>query len=248
MAKPYLSVIIPAYNEAERLPKTLLDIDKTLSTKGYPYEIIVVSGGSSDNTAGVTRKMAAMIKGLKLIESPENKGKGGAVRLGMLAAEGEIRLFMDADNATTVDHFEQMRQYFPEGYGVVICSRSAKGSKLDPPEPWYRQLPGKMGNLFWIQPLVLPGLWDTQCGFKAFTAEATEKLFDLTKLSGWSFDVEVLALAKALGYRIREVPVLWHHDTESKVKASSYIQVLLDVLKIRWWLWTDAYGLKELKN
>ena len=239
--KPYLSIILPAYDEADRLPKTLIDIDRRLADKKYTYEILVINDGSKDNTAEVVRKMAPTIKNLKLVDNKENKGKGGVVRQGMLTAEGEIRLFMDSDNATTIDHFDQMIPFFKEGYGVVICSRSAKGSKLDPPEPWYRQIPGKVGNLFWIQPLVLPGLWDTQCGFKAFTAEVAEKVFTLSRIGGWSFDVEILALAKKLGYRIREVPVHWVHDGNSKVKASAYIKFFLEVVQIRWWLWTNVY-------
>jgi len=240
--KPYLSIILPAYNESERIPKTLLDIDKKMSGKEYAYEILVVNDGSKDNTAEVVRKMATAVKNLKLIDNVENKGKGGVVRQGMLAATGDIRLFMDSDNATTVDHFDRMQPYFEQGYNVVICSRAMKESVLDPAEPTIRQIPGKLGNL-WIQVFVLWGLWDTQCGFKAFTAEATERVFSLSKLSGWSFDVEILAIAKKLNYRIKEVPVYWRHDGNSKVKASAYIQVLLDVVKIWWWFLINAYGL-----
>jgi glycosyltransferase involved in cell wall biosynthesis len=245
--KPHLSIILPAYNEAERIPATLLDIDKRMAGKEYAYEVIVVNDGSKDNTAEVVKKLMPAVKNLKLLDNVENKGKGGVVRQGMLAATGEIRLFMDSDNATTIDHFDQMEQWFREGYQVVICSRAVKGSKLDPPEPWYRQIPGKLGNMFWIQPLLLWGLWDTQCGFKAFTAECAEKVFSFSKLSGWSFDAEILALAMAMGYRVKEVPVHWKHDGKSKVKASAYVQVLLDVAKIRWWFWRDAYGLRKVK-
>src|SRR3989344_8173115 len=246
-AKPYPSIILPAYNEAERIPATLLDIDKRMAGKEYAYEIIVVNDGSKDNTSEVVKKLMPAVKNLKLLDNVENKGKGGVVRQGMLAAPGDIRLFMDSDNATTIDHFDQMKQFFREGYHVVICSRAMKGSKLDPPEPWYRQIPGKLGNMFWIQPLLLWGLWDTQCGFKAFTAECAEKVFSFSKLSGWSFDAEILALAMAMGFRVKEVPVHWKHDGQSKVKASAYIQVLLDVAKIRWWFITDAYRLKQVK-
>lgn len=255
--RPHLSIILPAYNEAERIPATLLDIDKRMAGKEYAYEIIVVNDGSKDNTSEVVKKLMPAVRNLKLIDNMENKGKGGVVRQGMLAATGDIRLFMDSDNATTIDQFDQMEQWFPapEGrglasggrdtYHVVICSRTMKGSVLDPPEPWYRQIPGKLGNLFWIQPLLLWGLWDTQCGFKAFTAECAERVFSFSKLSGWSFDAEILALAMAMGYRVKEVPVHWKHDGQSKVKATAYLQVLLDVAKIRWWFWMDAYGLRK---
>ena len=156
-------------------------------------------------------------------------------------AEGKYRLFMDADNATSVDHFEKMLPYFEQGYGVVICSRSHKESSLDPPQPWYRQIAGKLGNLI-IQALVLPGIWDTQCGFKAFTAEAAEKVFRVARVTGWGFDVEVLALAKKSGFRIKEVPVHWVNDPSSTVRASAYVTTLLETLKIRWWLWTGVYN------
>lgn len=243
MARPFLSVIIPAHNEAERLPATLADIDKRLREKEYSYEILVVENGSRDATAEVVRRMQSSVKNLKLIQSPE-ASKGSAVRLGMLTAKGEYRLFMDADNATSVDHFDRMLPGFKEGCGVVICSRAHKESRLDPPQPWYRQIAGKIGNLI-IQILVMPGIWDTQCGFKAFTAEAAERIFRLSRVRGWGFDVEILALAKRLGYRLKEVPVHWVNDTRSTVRASAYITTLLDTLKIRWWLWTNVYRIKK---
>ncbi|HTY39518.1 MAG TPA: dolichyl-phosphate beta-glucosyltransferase [Candidatus Paceibacterota bacterium] len=239
---PYLSIIIPAYNEAERLPATLLDIDKKMSGKDYAYEIIVVNDGSKDNTAEVVRKMTPAVKNLRLVDNAANKGKGGVVRQGMLLATGDIRLFMDADNSTKIDDFEKMRPLFADGYDVVIGSRAVKGAVQDPPEPWYRQLPGKMGNLY-IQILILPGIWDTQCGFKAFTAEAAEKVFNLSRITGWGFDVEALALANRFHYRMGEVPVYWVHDTRSHIGMSAYLKVLLEVAKIRWALWTNKYRL-----
>lgn len=249
--KPYLSVIIPSYNEAKRIPLTLLDIDKHLSTADYSYEILVVNDGSKDNTAEVVKKMAATIKNLKCIDNEVNKGKGGVVRQGMLLAQGKIRLFTDADNSTSIDHFDAMIPYFSgeggERYDAVICSRAHRESRLDPPEPVYRQIPGKVGNLV-IQALVLPGLWDTQCGFKAFTQEAAEKVFRLSKISGWGFDIEILTLAKKLGFKIKEIPVHWVNDPFSHVKPSAYLKVLLETFKIRWWLWTDAYHLKASKS
>lgn len=242
MAKLFLSIIIPAHNEAERIPLTLLDVDKRLNERDYSYEIIVVENGSRDNTAEIVQRMQSSVKNLKLIQSSE-ASKGSAVRLGMLQAKGEYRLFMDADNATTIDHFDRMLPYFKEGYDVVISSRSHRDSVLDPPQPWYRQVAGKIGNLI-IQILVLPGIWDTQCGFKAFTAEAAERIFNLSRVHGWGFDVEILALAKRLGYRIKEIPVHWVNDIRSTVRASAYITTLLDTLKIRLWLWTGKYNLK----
>lgn len=249
--KPYLSIIIPAYNEAERIPLTLIDMDKRLADVPYPYEILVVSDGSKDNTAAIVQKMTSTIRGLKLIDNSENKGKGGVVRQGMLLAQGDIRLFTDADNSTSIDQFEHMRPFFDgkngERYDVVIGSRAAKGARLEPAEPWYRQIPGKMGNL-WIQMLLLPGLWDTQCGFKAFTAKAAEEVFMMSKIPGWGFDVEILALAKRKGFRIKEIPVRWVNDTRSHVRASAYLKVLLETCTIRWNLWMGKYPLSGAQN
>jgi glycosyltransferase involved in cell wall biosynthesis len=244
MAQPYVSIIIPAYNEAERIPATLVDMDKRLSTVDYSYEILVVSDGSSDNTVSVVRGMAKMVKNLKLIELKDNVGKGGAVKQGMLVAAGRVRLFTDADNSTSIDQFEKMIPLFKEGYGVVIGSRAVKGAKLDPPEPLYRQIIGKTLNLF-IQILLLPGIWDTQCGFKAYTDEAAEKIFMKSRATGWGFDVETLALAIRLGYRVKEVPVRWVNDTRSHVKFSGGLQFLAETCTIRWRLWRDGYHLKH---
>jgi len=244
MAQPYLSIIIPAYNEAERIPATLVDMDKRLSVVDYSYEILVVSDGSNDNTVAVVKGMAKMVKNLKLIDLKDNVGKGGAVKQGMLVAAGRIRLFTDADNSTSIDQFEKMIPLFKEGYGVVIGSRAVKDAKLDPPEPLYRQIIGKTLNLL-IQILLLPGIWDTQCGFKAYTDEAAEKIFMKSRTTGWGFDVETLALAVRLGYRVKEVPVRWVNDTRSHVKFSGGLQFLAETCTIRWRLWRDDYHLKH---
>ncbi len=236
----YLSIIIPAYNEAERIPKTLLAMDVYLSTVSYPYEIVVVNDGSPDNTAEVVANTAKIVKNLKLIDVKKNRGKGAVVRDGMLAAKGDIRLFMDADNSTSVDQVENMLPFFKEGYGVVFGSRAVKGAKLEPPEPLYRQLIGKTLNLL-VQALLLWGIWDTQCGFKAYTAEAAEKIFSVSKIVTWGFDVETLALAKKFGCKTKEIPVHWVNDTRSTVRFSGGLQFLRDIVKIRWWLWVGAY-------
>ena len=240
MSTTYLSIIIPAYNEAERIPKALVDMDKILNGVDYSYELLVINDGSKDNTAEVVGNMAKMIRNLKLIDLRENVGKGGAVRHGMLVAKGQIRIFTDADNSTSIDQFENMIQYFKEGYAVVIGSRAVPGAKLDPPESFYRQMLGKGLNLV-VQALLLPGIWDTQCGFKAFTTEAAEKIFKASRISGWGFDVEALSLANMMGYRIKEMPVRWVDDARSHVKFSAGLQFLRDIVKIRTWLWRGSY-------
>ncbi len=236
--KPYLSVIIPAYNEAKGLPLTLIDIDRHLKSAEYSYEVIVVDNGSTDATTEIVKRFSHLIKNLRLIESP--KGKGVAVQKGMLEAKGEIRLFTDADNSTSVDQFNKMIPYFNEGCDVVVASRDVPGARMIPAQPWYKRFLGNLGNLF-IQLLLLPGMWDTQCGFKAFTAEAAEKVFPLMKTSRWGFDVEILALAKKFGYKIKEIPAVWVNNPNSRVKATTYIQVLMEVVKIKWWMVTNKY-------
>lgn len=247
MENQYLSVIIPAYNEAERLPRTILDVDKKLSEKDFSYEILILNDGSRDATADIVRKMAKTIRHLNLVDNVENQGKGGVVRQGMLLARGKYRLFMDADNSTSVDQFDNMIPWFEEGYDVVIGSRAMKESRLDPPQPLMRKIPGKIGN-FIIQLLVLPGLWDTQCGFKAFRHDVAERVFTSSKITGWGFDVEALALAKRFGYKIKEIPVRWINDVASHIKPSAYLHVLVETVTIRWWFWMKKYEIAAAKQ
>jgi len=243
MAKPYLSVIIPAYNEAKRLPLTLIDVDRHLESQEYSYEILVVNDGSTDATAEIVRRFMPLVENMRLIDNKENKGKGAVVKQGMLAARGTWRLFMDADNSTTIIEFNKMIPYFKNNFEVVIGSRDVKGAKMMPPQPFYKRIFGDIGNLI-IQILLLPGIWDTQCGFKCFSDEAAEKVFNLTRIDKWGFDAEALALAKELGYKIKEMPVFWVNDIRSHVKLTSYLQVFWEVVKVRWWIWRDYYNLK----
>lgn len=240
MSQPYLSVIIPAYNEAKRLPLTLVDIDKHLSSSGFSYEIVVVDNNSTDGTREIVKRFLPLVQNLHLIEC-KKRGKGAAVKKGMLESRGKIRLFTDADNSTSITHFFPMKHYFLEGYDVVIGSRDLPGSKLEPPQSWYKRLLGNMGNLF-IQLVALRGIWDTQCGFKAFSQTAVEKIFPLSRVFGWGFDVEVLALAKAFGFRIKEIPVTWVNSSFSHVKPFAYFAVLWEVVKIKFWLIGKYYG------
>jgi len=242
MAKPFVSIIIPAYNEAERLPMTLVDVDKHLTQQEYSYEIIVVNDGSTDKTAEIVKRFMPLVKNLKLADQGENKGKGAAVRLGMLTARGNWRVFMDADNSTSVIEFNKMLPYFKEGYEIVICSRSAKGSVLKPAQPIHKQALGKLGNLF-VQLMLLKGLKDTQCGFKGFSEEVAHKIFMTTKIDNWAFDIEALALARIMGYKIKEIPVVWTNHPYSHVKLGDYVRLLWDMIRIKWWLWRKKYNL-----
>lgn len=238
--RPYLSVIIPAYNEAERISNTLLAIDKYLSHQPYPYEILVVVDGAKDNTAEVVRKFSTLIKNLSIIDNKENKGKGAVVAQGMLAAHGEARLFMDADNSTSIDQVANLLPFFSQGYDVVIGSRRVKGSKIAKHQGFVRELAGRIGNLI-IQIFAVPGVRDTQCGFKAFSAKAAEDIFKRLTITRWGFDVEILAVARQLGYKIKQVPIIWINDEKSHVGTGAFVEVLIDTLKVRLNIWRGLY-------
>jgi dolichyl-phosphate beta-glucosyltransferase len=245
--KPYLSVVIPAYNEEKRLPNTLLAADKYLSTQPYSYEIVVVDDGSKDTTVQTAKNMQKVVKNLYIIENAQNHGKGYVVKKGMLESRGDVRLFMDADNATSVDHFAKMKPYFDKGAKVVIGSRDdwdAKGSVQAVKQPFHKRMLGNMGNLL-IQIMVVPGIWDTQCGFKATTERAGKEIFSRGLIDRWGFDIEMLGIARALGYKIEKIPVYWVNDPNSKVSLKAYIQVLLETFTIRWNLWTGKYNIKK---
>jgi glycosyltransferase involved in cell wall biosynthesis len=241
----YLSIIVPAYNEEKRLPSTLLDMGRYLSRQSYEYEIIVVNDGSKDRTAEVVKKLEPEIKGLKLIDNKKNHGKGFVVRQGLLEAEGEIRLFSDADNSTSVDQVEKIFPWIEKGFDIVIGSRDVKGAVLDPPQPWFRVMVGNIFNLM-VQVLAgLWGIWDTQCGFKALTAKAAEDILPRCRIDRWAFDPEILKIGKKLGYKIKEIPVVWKNDPDSKVKLGGMVKMGFDLLKIRYNLIFGKYNAAE---
>ena len=242
MSEIYLSVIIPAYNEEKRLPKTLDEIDKYLSKQSYNYEIVIVNAGSTDRTGDIVQEAMERIKNLRLVEVKNCQGKGQAVKEGMLAARGRFRVFTDADNSTSIDQVEKMWPEFEKGFGVVIGSRDIKGAILDPPQPFHRRL---LGDGFSLLTQILCGTFgisDTQCGFKGLTKEAAEAIFPKSKTLGFAFDPEVLVLAKKMNYKIKEIPVHWENDLESKVKFKSIFKMALDLAKIRINLIRGLYG------
>lgn len=240
-----LSVIIPAYNEEKRLPKTIISIDDYLKRQNYDYEILIVSDGSKDNTVNVANNLKESIKQLRVIDNKENHGKGYVVRQGMLEAKGEYRLFSDADNSTDISHIERMWPWLEKGYDVVIGSRDVKGSILNPPQPWFRK--AILGNGFKIARKIIIGLWDlndTQCGFKCFSKKAAEDIFSRSKIDGFAFDVEILKIARKFNFKIKEVPVTWVNDLESKVKLKHVFKMLVEMFKLRKDLIIGKYGKK----
>jgi len=234
MNKPaYLSVIIPAYNEEKSLSGTLRSVDEYLKNQDYTYEIIVNTDGSTDGTDDIVKSMMREMPYLKLISSEVNMGKGYGVRISMLRATGEYRLFMDADNATTIDQVEKMWQEFENGFDIVIGSRDVKGADIVVSQPWHRILLGDTFNLI-VQ--VIAGLWgikDTQCGFKGFKGSVVDDVFKKCQINRWAFDVEILVIAKKFGYSIKEIPVKWVNNPNSRVKLKGMIRMFFVVFQIR---------------
>jgi len=239
-----LSVVIPAYNEGERIIKTLDSVDEYLKKQNYSYEIMVIANNCKDNTDEVVENQKLRIANLKLLDlGPGVPGKGGAVKEGFLKTQGQYVMFMDADNATQINELDHFWPKINEGFDIVIGSRDTKGAKLDKAQPWYKELAGKLGNVL-IQIVAVPGINDTQCGFKLFSKESVEKIFNVQKLGGWGFDIEILALARKYGFKIAEEPITWHDMAGSKVNLSSYLSVFKDLFKVRWWLWMGVYKKK----
>ena len=245
--KIHLSVIIPAYNEAKNISSTLLDIDKYLSKQKYSYEILVISDGSPDNTIQIVKKMQELIKNLQIIDNKENHGKGYVVRQGMLLARGEYRLFMDADNSTTIDHLDKFWPEIEAGNDIVIGSIEIEGAKIKETAAWYRRWLGKVAKYI-IR--FVAGLWeihDTQRGFKLFSEKTAKEIFPKQTLMRWGFDFEILALAKKLGFKIKEVAVEWKNPP-GKVTLMSYFKTFGELMKIKYNFLTDKYKIEKHEN
>ena len=225
---PSVSVVIPAYNEYRRLPVALMNTIDYLDSKctgDFTYEILVVDDGSSDETSEVVRKFEKIRPAVKLIRLPKNYGKGHAVRLGVLNAHGEKVLFADADGATPIQEIERLIKAIDEGADVAIGSRAMFSKETSVKTVWYRKFLGRSFNRF-VNLLVLPGIADTQCGFKMFKAKAAKFLFEQQQSDGFSFDVEILFIARKIGLTIREVPINWTNVPGSKVN------LLVDSMKM----------------
>jgi dolichyl-phosphate beta-glucosyltransferase len=211
-----LSIIVPAFNESQRIGLTLQRVHQFLAARPASFEIIVVDDGSTDNTVALVTALAGELPGLRVLCSPVNRGKGHAVRLGMRAARGRIRVFSDADGSTPIDELDPLLQALAAGADIAIGSRYLAASRVTRPQPWCRRVWSRVVNRV-VQRVLLPGVADTHCGFKAFTAAAAHT-FAACTVDGWSFDLEVLARARTQGLRIQEVPVRWENDARSKVR------------------------------
>jgi glycosyltransferase involved in cell wall biosynthesis len=247
---PLLSVVVPAYNEEQRLPDSLRQITTYLDTQPYRSEVIVADDGSTDATAALVERLSGSRPSLRLLRL-DHRGKGFAVRAGALAARGEYVLLCDADLAVPIEEWEQLRRALENGFDVAIGSREGLGARRLG-EPWYRHLMGRVFNLI-VRAVAIGGIQDTQCGFKALRLSVAADLFERVRIYGadaprvqgaavTAYDVELLYLARRCGYRIAEVPVPWRYGTETKVNpVRDSWRNLCDVLMVRWYALRGMY-------
>jgi len=230
----FLSIIIPAYNEEKRLPNTIKKIAKYLASFSFQSEIIIVDDGSTDGTAKLAEEMTFLYPCLRVIHLKKNRGKGCAVRSGILEAKGKYILFSDADLSTPISEAEKLLVYLKSGYDIAIGSRKLPQSKIEVRQPFLRELMGSVFSIM-VQVLVVQGVKDTQCGFKCFTQKSALRIFREQRLNGFGFDVEVLYLASKYGFSVKEVPVRWSDSPRTTVKLMrDSIKMFLDLLKIRY--------------
>lgn len=232
MDRPYLAVIIPAYNEAARIVPTLKRVQEYFAAQDYSWTVTVVSDGSGDETNTLVNEFVRDHPGFSLIASTPNHGKGYVVRKGMLDVEGDYLLFSDADLAAPIEEVEKL---FPKmaDHDVAIGSRPLKESNLEIRQPLYREMLGRAANKL-IQAMAVKGIKDTQCGFKLFKNDVAKDVFKRCKLNGFSFDFEALMVAQDLGYKIAEVPIRWAHQEGSKVVIwRDAPKALYDLFKLR---------------
>jgi len=229
----FLSIIIPAYNEEKRLLPTLDQICKYLSRQNYPYEVIVVDDGSTDNTLQIAGDFANSNGHIVVLTNGQNRGKGYTVRNGMLSAKGKYVFFTDADLSTPIEELEKCLPYLINSHDVIIGSRSLPNSDIIVHQPRYREIMGKTFN-FIVNMLLLRGIVDTQCGFKGFKKEVVKKVFNRCKIDGFSFDVEALYLSRKFNYKIKEIPIRWRNSALSKVRPVKHsIQMFKDLINIK---------------
>lgn len=230
---PYLAIIVPAYNEEARMLPTLERLAEYLAGQSYTWTVTVVSDGSTDSTNQVVTDFAATHPGFGLLAYQPNRGKGYAVRKGMLEVPGELILFSDADLAAPIEEVEKLLPAIKMGAAIAIGSRPLKESNLEIRQPWYREMMGRMFNKA-VQMLAVKGLQDTQCGFKVFRKDVAVDIFSRCKLDKFGFDFESLMIARDLGYPIAEIPIRWRHQEGSKVRLlRDGTRMLSDLVKLR---------------
>jgi len=228
-----LSIVVPCYNEEERLPRTIEAIERYFAGKQISYELILVDDGSSDGTRLVQQAAAERNPAVRLEALPRNRGKGRALAEGVAVARGAEILVTDADLSTPIEELDKLRAALHGGAGVAIGSRALRASRVEISQPAYRVLMGKVFNLL-VQAVLLPGIWDTQCGFKLFRADVAHEVFAHLTTDGFGYDPEVLYRAKKRGVKIAEVPVVWRNSSPTKVMPiKSSVDMFKHVVRIR---------------
>ena len=230
----YLSLIIPAYNEERRLKDSLSKIIRYFSVKEYKFEIIIVDDGSGDTTNDVVKSYMQLYPNLHLIRNEQNRGKGYSVKTGVMNSVGKYIFFSDADLSAPIEEIECLLRYLEDGIDIVIGSRALDDSKILVKQGWFRNRLGKMFGIL-VRSLVVPGIMDSQCGFKGFKGEAAKKVFSLQQINGFSFDAEILFIARKYGFIINEIPVQWANSDGSKLNPFfDSTKMLFEVFKIKW--------------
>jgi len=231
---PHYSIIIPAYNESERIGPTLEGVLTHVAERGWDAEVIVVDDGSEDDTAEIVRRYAAQNPCLRLLQNPGNRGKGYSVRNGMLRARGEVLMFSDADLSSPMDESDKLFAAIEEGADIAIGSRWLRRDLQTQEQPIHRQIMGRIFNLV-VRIILGLSFKDTQCGFKAFSRTAANAIFPLQKIERWGFDPELLYLAHKLGFKVVEVPVEFAHSTGTRISPlSDGSRMLGEMLQVRW--------------
>jgi dolichyl-phosphate beta-glucosyltransferase len=233
VSEPYLTVVIPAYREAARIGLTLQRILGFFDGQSWTGHIVVVLDGGGDGTGEEVRRVSGQDQRVTVLDNGVNRGKGYSVRRGMLAAKGRYVLFSDADLSTPIEEAPRLIAAIDAGADVAIASRALAGSNVQVHQPWWRESMGRIFNWF-VQRLALPGIKDTQCGFKCFRREVAHRVFAMQRIERFAFDVEVLSIARSLGYRIAELPVTWINEPASTVNPlTAPAGMLFDLVRIR---------------
>jgi dolichyl-phosphate beta-glucosyltransferase len=228
------SIVIPAYNESQRVVRTLDRVLAYIAQQNWTAEVIVVNDGSRDNTAEIINGFAQRHPIVRLVENPGNRGKGYSVRNGMLHATGDIVLFSDADLSSPIEEATKLFASLAAGADVAIGSRWLRSELQTERQPLYRQLFGRIFNLL-LRVFLGIRFKDTQCGFKAFTRQAAAAVFPRQRIERWGFDAELIFLSQKLGFRVDEIPVSWAHDERSKISPlKDGLNMFLDILRVRW--------------
>lgn len=231
MTLPFLSLIFPAHNEETRLPETFRQVVEFAEKQAYPVEVLVVENGSTDRTFQLAQELAQNHPQIRVLHNA-HRGKGRAVRQGMLAARGEFCFMCDVDLSMPLSEINRFLPPALDSYDIAIASREAPGA-VRHDEPYYRHFVGRIYNGL-IRFMALPGLHDTQCGFKCFRGSVAKDLFSRQTLIGWSFDVEILYIARLLGYKIIEIPIHWYYNPDSKIRVlRDSLKMGLDLIAIR---------------